>query len=547
MLVSVGQNNLLVGSTDGYVAYSTDGNLSWTKIPRVLHEGVGNVQVAAGTNFATSKIIYAASDRPKQSIKRWKIGATSDWVDSFRDTVVGGIYGLVVDGSALYALEFNTVSKQSTLWQCLSPNRATDVSSDWESRATTTSTDAADREVFFNASPQALRVSSSGRLWAIKTNGTNRLYRLNDSMTRLKLKTPEPGFTNPVNQVTGIANEVAFSWERPPVATGYELYIAYDANFTQLLSKITVEDNSSVVKVAVGPDREGSARVNFSPGTTYYWRVRVTKPLYNLYSEARSFTNETLKVTPPVVIERPPPAVITVPPPPPVEVPFPEITLPPPPPPAPEIIVPPPTAPPAPAIPAYVWAIIIIGAVLLSAVVVLILMTFVDRFLSWWLRKTRYRWSHLRRKWCESKYLRQSLPVVNSLADIEACLAQVTWTMDGPFHLFDAISYPQTVWAKKKDDCDGFAILAAALLKQWEPNSKPVLITAMLRPMRRSHTVCGFNVPGAGLWFFDNATLHRGLFGDYAAIVAEFKGEAKLVCWDMVDPDTLQTIEFHIA
>jgi hypothetical protein len=119
--------------------------------------------------------------------------------------------------------------------------------------------------------------------------------------------------------------------------------------------------------------------------------------------------------------------------------------------------------------------------------------------------------------------------------------------MDGPFHLFDAISYPQTVWAKKKDDCDGFAILAAALLKQWEIGSKPVLITAMLRPMRRSHTVCGFNVPGAGLWFFDNATLHRGHFGSYADIVTEFKGKAKLVCWDMVDSDTLQTIEFHIA
>ena len=81
--------------------------------------------------------------------------------------------------------------------------------------------------------------------------------------------------------------------------------------------------------------------------------------------------------------------------------------------------------------------------------------------------------------------------------------------MDGPLHLYDSISYPQTVWARKKDDCDGFAILAAALLQRWEPSSRPVLLTAMLRPMRRSHTVCVFNVPGAGLWFFDNGTLRR--------------------------------------
>jgi len=74
-----------------------------------------------------------------------------------------------------------------------------------------------------------------------------------------------------------------------------------------------------------------------------------------------------------------------------------------------------------------------------------------------------------------------------------------------------------------------------------------VLLTAMLRPMRRSHTVCGFSVPGAGLWFFDNGSLRRGHFRTYADIVTEIKGKARLVCWDVVDPDTLQTIEFHRA
>jgi hypothetical protein len=137
--------------------------------------------------------------------------------------------------------------------------------------------------------------------------------------------------------------------------------------------------------------------------------------------------------------------------------------------------------------------------------------------------------------------------VASTLADIDTYLKQVTWTMDGPFHLFDAISYPQTVWAKKKDDCDGFAILAAALLQQWEPGAKSVLLTAMLRPMRRSHTVCAFLVPGAGLWFFDNNLLRRGHYRTYAEIAAEVRGNAKLVCWDVVDPDTLQALEFHRA
>ncbi|MGB2828319.1 MAG: hypothetical protein WBC50_09045, partial [Dehalococcoidales bacterium] len=144
-------------------------------------------------------------------------------------------------------------------------------------------------------------------------------------------------------------------------------------------------------------------------------------------------------------------------------------------------------------------------------------------------------------------YEKQPLPVADSLEQIEALLKQVTWTMDGPLHLFDAVGYPQTVWAKKRDDCDGFAVLAAALLRQWQPETNPVLITAMLRPVRKSNAVCAFNVPGAGLWFFDNYTLRRGRYRTYADIATEVQGKARMVCWDVVDPDTLQTLEFHVA
>ena len=171
----------------------------------------------------------------------------------------------------------------------------------------------------------------------------------------------------------------------------------------------------------------------------------------------------------------------------------------------------------------------------------------IDRFFIWWLKKGRYRWSRLRRKLCETRYRNQSLPTVNSLKDIEGCLAKVTWTMDGPLHLFDSISYPQTVWSKKKDDCDGFAVLAATLLQRWQPSSGPVLLTAILRPIRSSHTVCCFNAPDGVLWFFDNSSLRQGDFQTYAEIAAQMKGEARLVCWDVVAPHTLQTIEFHRA
>ena len=168
-----------------------------------------------------------------------------------------------------------------------------------------------------------------------------------------------------------------------------------------------------------------------------------------------------------------------------------------------------------------------------------------DSFLIWWLRSGRYPWSRFRRRFGEAKYLKTTLPSVTSLEEIRNCLAKVTWTRDGLLHLYDAISYPETVWTKKKDDCDGFAVLAAALLRQWDPNSKPVLITAMLKPMQRSHTVCGFYSSEQELRFFDNALLQQESFQGYAEIVDKVKGDAKLICWDVVDPITLETVEFH--
>ena len=171
----------------------------------------------------------------------------------------------------------------------------------------------------------------------------------------------------------------------------------------------------------------------------------------------------------------------------------------------------------------------------------------VDYFLTWWLHTGRYRWSWLHRQLGERRYLTIALPRVNSLEEIESCLKQVTWTGDGPLHLFDCISYPQVTWVKKKDDCDGFSNLASELLRQLEPDYKPVLVTAMLRPIRRSHTVCAFHVSDGKLWFFDNAHLRRRDYETYAEIVDEITGQARVVCWDVVQPDTLKTIEFHRA
>ena len=160
----------------------------------------------------------------------------------------------------------------------------------------------------------------------------------------------------------------------------------------------------------------------------------------------------------------------------------------------------------------------------------------------------RYGWSRLRRRMCELKCFPTALPEVSTLAEIEDCLRQVTWTMDGPLHLYDSISYPETVWTGKKDDCDGFAVLASALLRKWDPHIEPVLLTVIMRPVQQSHTVCVFSLPGEKLRVFDNASLHDEEYEAYSAVVSvisEHKG--RLVCWDVRDPETFNMIEFHKA
>ena len=543
MIVSGGEGVLFVGSNDGYIAYSMNGGSKWSKIGSKVQSGAGEVQVIPSENFATDRLIYAASDSPGQNVMRWKIGASTSWADVFNGNLDGGIYGLAVEDNALYALEYNPAKKRSILWQCLLPATASHSSKSWVARATSAETDAVDPQVNFNASPRALKLSSGGKLWAIKTNGTNRLYRINDFTEELVLQEPEYGYVGPVNLVTGTAEGVTFHWKRALKATEYEFSLAQDEEFEVRVASITLASDESPVVLTIGPEAEGEAKFNFTPGMTYYWKVRITEPLFHIGSEPGYFHIESMEVTPPVIVKEVPPPIITIPHTLPQEIPYPKIVLPPSS--SPKIVIEP--APTTTVVLGYMWALIAAGAVVLLVVVGYVLMSYLDRFLIFWLRKGRYRWSRWRRKKFETGYEKQPLPAADSLEQIEALLKQVTWAMDGPLHLFDAVSYPQTVWAKKRDDCDGFAVLAAALLRQWQPESGPVLITAMLRPVRKSHTVCAFNVPGAGLWFFDNHTLRRGRYRTYADVAAEVQGKARMVCWDVVDPDTLQTLEFHVA
>ena len=170
----------------------------------------------------------------------------------------------------------------------------------------------------------------------------------------------------------------------------------------------------------------------------------------------------------------------------------------------------------------------------------------VDLFLVMWLRFGRYPWSRFRLL-LERRYLSTPIPSVSSLHEIDQLLDQVTWTQDGPLHLYDSISYPQTTWAKKQDDCDGFALLSDELLRRWDPPTSPVLLSAMLRPASESHPVRVFK-ERASYRFSDNARINQGDYRNYHEVAIDVsKRGTKMVCWDVADPWTLKQLEFHRA
>jgi len=132
----------------------------------------------------------------------------------------------------------------------------------------------------------------------------------------------------------------SFAWIEVAGATSYEFELADNADFTGATAK-TLTGNVF------------TSATDLKYASTYYWRVRALKdgnPLSAWASSVFSTLKEGAEPAPPVVIETTPP---------------PQINIPPAPEPAPVQMI----------TPAYIWAIIAIGAVLVIAVIVLIVRT----------------------------------------------------------------------------------------------------------------------------------------------------------------------------
>jgi hypothetical protein len=152
-----------------------------------------------------------------------------------------------------------------------------------------------------------------------------------------------------------------FQWGNVPGSTGYEFQLAVDPLMEELIVDFSGDKplgNTTAYQLT-------AYTLDYS--TTYYWRVRaVSATSETAWSTIVAFTTMAEPEEPPAVTTQPPPTfTVTQPPQTTVVVDVPQPTT---------ITVPPAEAPEE-ISPAYIWAIIIIGAVLVIAVIVLIVRT----------------------------------------------------------------------------------------------------------------------------------------------------------------------------
>jgi hypothetical protein len=308
-LALIDEDQLLIGTTTGYVSYTADGNASWSKVKTQLNLAGPTVVTASGLEDG-DYIWAAASDligTPR--VERWTIGQSgSSWKNMVAPAAAGDWYtGIVYDEASpgiLYALRVDA-TPDSFLDRNIQPENSTPSAGHWA-----TDTEAG---VNMNKNPRALWISRNANAqpmaWAVNSvAGGNALYSATDILapgaTVTSLASPAPGELVPMNPVRGIAEDVLVQWTRPGSGNyQYQVKITNDAD-----GKVTIQNHTQpaaattdteTIRVLMGPNQAGTQFVSFNPGANYYAWVRTIAPWYSQWQGGIEFQIGTLAASAP--------------------------------------------------------------------------------------------------------------------------------------------------------------------------------------------------------------------------------------------------------
>jgi len=362
---------IVIGGSGGFVraSVSTDDGASFTRTPEALGlaDDTSATFVAADEGYADNGIIYAAQT---SSIVRWEVGgAMEDWKDvttssTFPVAAADAITGLACYGGALYAMYTGDLDAAAD-------GDDSAFARTIEGTARTPTWIASDyvEESEFNLAPSSLKFSGGTvTVWAVNTTPAtvDELYSYTDVVEAAVmpvLSAPADGYAGTVDTILKTINPVRFSWEEVDELAHYQLRLG--TNEAVSVNYLTYDVAAGREWVSIGSGTTVASEYPFVAGETYYWKVRVSSPVYGPWSEIRSFSVEVPEdaaTAPQITVQAPAAAApqITVQAPAPAAAP--QVT----------VQVPPAEVPPT---PGYIWAIIAIGAILVIAVIVLIIRT----------------------------------------------------------------------------------------------------------------------------------------------------------------------------
>ena len=328
--IAVWGDHILVGGQSGEASYAdTSGADDWEDATFEELEDVattGYVTVAFDSYFDDNDVIYAAlADAGSDNgVYRWVIGESEAWVNLRAD--VHDYTGLVVDnadgnpktspdtGGVIYASyighhDANTGDGCTTVtdWYTgvarrLYPTETVICGECGEWDYLTLGLSDLER---FNMIPDALKIcgcleaTSNSKLFAIDGGAdydmdeflTGAVWTFEDCYAKkgAELTSPEDGFVVPADPCECYAVPFNLAWDRLCDACSYDVQIASDEEFTQLVSEVHVVPGDGAFPSFHIPSKTLTCEF------TYYWRVRGADAencqiIHSWWSEPRSIT-----------------------------------------------------------------------------------------------------------------------------------------------------------------------------------------------------------------------------------------------------------------
>jgi hypothetical protein len=350
--IAVRNSDILVGGRDGDVSYSEDGGETFTALEDIPIDGY--VTVAFDTYFDQNDTIFAAvaagiPENPTGGIYMFVIGESEQW---YRLNARDYAYtGLVLDrpspanpmtspetGGVLYASYVGEFCSDEWPWspcddacdgvcwytgvaRCLTP--IVEVccgvgEADWDYLVVGLEDfdDDSYEDLYFAMTPQALKIcgcltaDSNSKLFAIamdaeyaEDTGGEYLYDMDEglygtvwrfedcySKKAVELVSPTDGFVVPADPCSCSNVPFTVRWDRLCDSCSYEIEIAYDEDFTDIVDSWHICD---LTTPRTPSERMGAGW--FTCEFTYYWRVRAVDAetcqwIRSWWSEPRSFT-----------------------------------------------------------------------------------------------------------------------------------------------------------------------------------------------------------------------------------------------------------------